>query len=135
MTSPDNAARDRSVLVVEDDEEIAYILNFMLTKEGFEVTVAKDGNEAMELIDSPTDPDMASHPDLVLLDIMLPYVDGLEILAAIRKKISWKGVPVIMLTAKSQETAVLQAMESGASDYITKPFLPTEVIQRLRKFL
>ena len=135
MTSPDNAARDRSVLVVEDDEEIAYILNFMLTKEGFEVTVAKDGNEAMELIDSPTDPDMASHPDLVLLDIMLPYVDGLEILAAIRKKISWKGVPVIMLTAKSQETAVLQAMESGSSDYITKPFLPTEVIQRLRKFL
>ena len=135
MTSPDNAARDRSVLVVEDDEEIAYILNFMLTKEGFEVTVAKDGNEAMELIDSPTDPDMASHPDLVLLDIMLPYVDGLEILAAIRKKISWKGVPVIMLTAKTQETAVLQAMESGASDYITKPFLPTEVIQRLRKFL
>ena len=135
MTSPDNAVRDRSVLVVEDDEEIAYILNFMLTREGFEVTVAKDGNEAMELIDSPTDPDMASHPDLVLLDIMLPYVDGLEILAAIRKKISWKGVPVIMLTAKSQETAVLQAMENGASDYITKPFLPTEVIQRLRKFL
>ena len=135
MSSAENTAPARSVLVVEDDEEIAYILNFMLTREGFEVTIAKDGNEALELIDSPTDPDMASHPDLVLLDITLPYVEGIDILAAIRKKISWRGVPVIMLTGKSQEDVVVQAMQNGASDYITKPFLPTEVIARLKKFL
>ena len=135
MSSPEDTVPSKSVLVVEDDEEIAYILNFMLSREGFEVTVAKDGNEALELIESPTDPDMESHPDLVLLDITLPYVEGLDILAAIRKKVSWRSVPVIMLTGKSQETVVMKAMENGASDYITKPFLPTEVIARLKKFL
>jgi len=135
MTTPESTAPVRSVLVVEDDEEIGYILNFMLSKDGFEVTVAKDGNEAMELIQSPTDPDMQSHPDVVLLDINIPYVSGLEILAAIRKKASWRGVPVIMLTAKSQEDVVMEAMQNGASDFITKPFVPTEVIARLKKLL
>jgi len=135
MTSSESTAPVRSVLVVEDDEEIGYILNFMLSKEGFEVTVAKDGHEAMDLIQSPTDPDMQSHPDIVLLDINIPYVSGLEILEAIRKKTSWKDCPVIMLTAKSQEDVVMEAMRNGASDFITKPFVPTEVISRLKKLL
>ena len=135
MTSPESTVPVRSVLVVEDDEEIGYILNFMLSRDGFEVTVAKDGHEAMELIQTPADPDMQGHPDIVLLDINIPYVSGLEILTAIRKKTSWKDVPVIMLTARAQETVVMEAMQNGASDFITKPFLPTEVIARLKKFL
>lgn len=126
-------SQTQSVVVIEDDEEISYILNFMLTREGFEVTTASDGKQAVALFEAG--PDAKPKPDIVLLDIMLPYVDGIEILRRIRANEGWKDVPIVMLTAKSQESNVLQALEAGANDYITKPFLPAEVLVRLRRFL
>ncbi len=74
-------------------------------------------------------------PDLVLLDIMLPYHDGLEILARLRAQPEWEDVPVIMLTAKSREANIVRALEVGADDYVTKPFQPDELLARLRRFL
>jgi DNA-binding response OmpR family regulator len=130
-----NTENKRTVLVVEDDEEIAYILNFMLTREGFDVIVASHGKAAIEMVEPPAGKEAQPSPDLILLDIMLPYANGIEILGRIRASEAWKGVPVIMLTAKSQETNVVQALEAGANDYITKPFLPAEVLMRVKRFL
>ncbi len=124
-----------SILVVEDDETISYILDFMLKREGYEVTIASDGLEALSIIRTPPESDMMSHPDIVLLDIMLPNIDGLQLITEIRSTPHWRNVPIIMLTAKSQESSVLKALEAGASDYITKPFLPAEVLARVKKFV
>lgn len=124
-----------SILVVEDDETISYILDFMLKREGYEVTTAADGLEALNVIRTPPESDMMSHPDIVLLDIMLPNIDGLQLITEIRNTPHWRNVPIIMLTAKSQETSVLKALEAGANDYITKPFLPAEVLARVKKFV
>lgn len=124
-----------SILVVEDDETISYILDFMLKREGYEVTTAADGLEALSVIRTPPETDMMSHPDIVLLDIMLPNIDGLQLITEIRNTPHWRNVPIIMLTAKSQETSVLKALEAGANDYITKPFLPAEVLARVKKFV
>lgn len=117
------------VLVVEDDPHISYILNFLLEREGFSVVAAADGNLAIETIDTiPT-------PALVLLDVMLPYRDGFEIVRHIRSKPAWATVPVVMLTGKSQERDVVKALEAGADDYVRKPFQPAELVARLRRFL
>lgn len=117
-----------SILVVEDDEEIAYLLKFMLEREGYHVSHAIDGKEAIRLIDE------MSSPNLVLLDVMLPYHDGFQLITYIRKKEDWKEVPIVMLTAKSQETSIARALEAGANDYIVKPFQPLELMVRLRRF-
>jgi len=118
-----------NVLVVEDDPHISYILNFMLKREGFSVVAAADGNLAMSTIDS------ILAPNLVLLDVMLPYRDGFEIVRHIRSKPAWATVPVVMLTGKSQEQDIVKALEAGANDYVRKPFQPAELIARLRRLL
>lgn len=118
-----------SILIVEDDPHIIYILNFLLVREGFAVVAAADGNLAVSTIDS------IDVPALVLLDVMLPYRDGFEIVRHIRAKPAWADVPVIMLTGKSQERDIVKALEAGANDYIRKPFQPAELVARLRRFL
>lgn len=118
----------QSILMVEDDEHIAYILRFLLERNGFAVEQAADGRQALARLAQPP-------PDLVLMDIMLPYHDGLEILERLRAEPGWRTVPVLMLTAKAREADIVQALDLGANDYVTKPFQPEEVLARVRRVL
>lgn len=118
-----------SVLVVEDDVHIAHVLVFMLEYQGWRVTHAADGRAAVQHVTT------GPAPDLVLLDVMLPWVDGFEVLEQIRAQDGWQTTPVIMLTAKNTERDSLRALEAGASDFIIKPFQPQELLARLRRYL
>ncbi|MBP3039241.1 response regulator transcription factor [Bacillaceae bacterium Marseille-Q3522] len=113
---------DKKILVVDDEKPIADILQFNLKKEGFEVYCAYDGNKAVEMVDEV-------NPDLVLLDIMLPQKDGMEVCREIRKK---HEMPIIMLTAKDSEIDKVLGLELGADDYVTKPFSTRELIARVK---
>ena len=117
------------VLVVEDDEIISYLLDFRLKREGFDVILASDGHQAYDYLENGTP------PQLVLLDVMLPYLDGFEIITHLRGKPEWSEVPVIMLTSKSQEQSIVRALDAGANDYVVKPFRPDELMARLRRLL
>lgn len=119
-----------SILVVEDDEHIAHLLEFILQREGYSVQVANDGRIAQQLIEQTKTP-----PSLILLDVMLPYVDGFELVRAARKRPEWRDVPIMMLTAKTQEQDIVRALDAGANDYIVKPFQPNELMARLRRFV
>lgn len=116
-----------TILIVEDDEVTSYMLEFLLQREGYTVTKAMDGKEAYRLIDN-------SKPfDIVLLDIMVPYINGFELITHIRSLSDWEKTPVLMLSGKSQEKDIIKALDSGATDYIVKPFQPGEVLARIRK--
>lgn len=117
------------MLVVEDDDNIAYLLQFLLEREGYHVQMARNGNEAKQLIET------LPPPQLVILDIMVPYFDGFQLLQLIRARKEWDGTPIIMLTAKSQEGDIVRALDAGASDYIVKPFLPEELKARIRRWV
>lgn len=112
----------RKILVVDDEKPISDIISFNLEKEGFEVAKAYDGAEALEVF-------QRVQPDLVILDLMLPKMDGLEVCREIRKTSS---VPVIMLTAKDSEIDKVLGLELGADDYVTKPFSNRELIARVK---
>ena len=110
------------VLIVEDDSGIADFLQLELEHEGFEVLHAEDGRKALELFESDT-------PDIILLDIMLPKLNGLEVLRRIRKT---SRVPVIMLTARGDTLDKVSGLDSGADDYLAKPFEIEELLARMR---
>jgi two-component system response regulator RegX3 len=110
------------VLVIEDEESFRDALQFMLSREGFDVILAPDGAEGMKQFD-------AKHPDLVLLDLMLPEVSGTEVCKYIRTK---SNTPVIMLTAKDTEIDKVVGLELGADDYVTKPFSTRELLARIK---
>jgi len=110
------------VLVVDDDAALSEMLGIMLRNEGFEPTFVADGDHAMHAF-------RETHPDLVLLDLMLPGVDGIDVCRQIRTE---SGVPIVMLTAKSDTVDVVLGLESGADDYIMKPFKPKELVARVR---
>ena len=115
----------RSVLIVDDEPSIVLSLEFIMRNAGFEVRVARDGNEALRAIeDSP--------PDLVLLDVMIPNRDGYDVCQAIRANPVWAGTRIIMLTAKGREIERVKGLALGADDYITKPFSTREVIERVK---
>lgn len=118
----------RSALVVEDDEHISHLLQFMLKRDGFLVHVARDGQEAKNFIET------SAPPDIVLLDVMLPFFDGFALVTLLRAEPDWKNTPVIMLTAKTQERDIVRALEAGANDYMLKPFQPAELLARVRQF-
>lgn len=120
-------AGKRAALVVEDDDQISFLLKFILEREGFAVQLASDGKRAGELIAS------MPVPAVVTLDVMLPYADGFQLLDLIRSKDDWRAVPVLMLTSKSQEKEIVRALEAGAADYIVKPFQPDELRARVRR--
>jgi len=117
------------ILVGEDDEQISFLLNFMLTREGFSVNVAGDGQQVADVIDKEP------CPKLVLLDVMMPYFDGFQLLEKIRQSEHWSSAPVIMLTAKSQEKDIVRALEMGANDYVVKPFQPGELTTRIKMLM
>lgn len=113
---------DKKILVVDDEQPIADILEFNLRKEGYEVVCAYDGEEALQKVEE-------EHPDMVLLDVMLPLRDGMEVCREIRKKYD---MPIIMLTAKDTEIDKVLGLEMGADDYVTKPFSNRELIARVK---
>ena len=117
------------VLVVEDDEHISQVLRFMLERQGYQVVHMADGRAASNHVAS------SSPPALVLLDVMLPYVDGFEIVQLIRSQSAWRDVPVLMLTAKNTERDTVRALDAGANDFVIKPFQPNELLARVRRFL
>ena len=118
-----------TILVIEDDEHIAELVSFMLEREGHAVRILADGESAYQHVLS------APPPGLVLLDAMLPYRDGLSLLGSIRAQAGWATVPIVMLTARSLERDIVQALEAGANDYIVKPFQPQELLARVRRYL
>jgi DNA-binding response OmpR family regulator len=118
-----------TALVVEDDDQITHILRFILDREGFEVHTARDGRTAESLIDT------LAPPAIVTLDVMLPHADGYELLARIRARPGWEAVPVILLTARSQEKDIVRALDGGANDYLVKPFKPDELRARVRRLV
>lgn len=123
------SASPLSIFVVEDDGNILQVLKFMLQRQGYHVVHASDGRAARAHIEA------AEPPALVLLDVMLPYVDGFEIVNIIRSHPLWASVPVVMLTAKTMEQDIVRALDAGANDYVLKPFQPNELLARLRRFL
>ena len=110
------------IMVVDDDQDLAEMLAIVLTGEGMEVDLVGRGDEVMEIF-------RASPPDLVLLDIMLPGIDGIEVCKQIRVE---SMVPIVMLTAKGETTDIVKGLEFGADDYIVKPFQPGELIARIK---
>jgi DNA-binding response OmpR family regulator len=122
-------AGSRTILIVEDDEDMVTLLQFLLEREGYQAILASDGRKAQELVDT------LPPPKLVLLDVMLPYYNGFELVTHIRSKESWREVPIVMLTADSAERDIVRALDAGASDYVVKPFNPKELMARLRRFL
>ena len=117
------------VLLVEDEADIAHILTFALEHEGCTVVHVDDGLKAVERIRTMLP------PRLILLDIMLPRMDGMLVIPYIRSRPGWEDVPIVMLTAKAGMEDVYRAIDSGATSYITKPFQPIELMARLRPFL
>lgn len=117
------------ILIVEDDESIAQLLEFMMQREGFHTHVCHDGREAALRMATK------DVPALVILDVMLPYKDGFELIRHMRSSPAWAKVPVLMLSAKSQEHDIVRALDSGANAYVVKPFQPQEVLARIRKLL
>ncbi|MEM9495376.1 MAG: phosphate regulon transcriptional regulator PhoB [Pseudomonadota bacterium] len=116
------------ILIVEDDESLATLLEYNIGKEKFDVTLAGDGEEALMRIDE-------SAPDVIVLDWMLPKISGIEVCRQLRAKPETRNIPIIMLTARSEEADRIRGLETGADDYLTKPFSTAELIARLRAVL
>src|SRR5579883_2948525 len=118
----------KTVLIVDDEKDIRDLVAYNLSKEGFGVLSAADGNEALKL--------MAEHPvSLVVLDIMMPGLDGFEVCKRIRASEQWKSIPVIFLTARSAEVDQIVGLELGADDYIQKPISPRVLVARVKSIL
>ena len=116
------------ILVIEDDDDIQELITYNLVREGYLVSSTTSGEAGLEAA-------RRSAPDLVLLDLMLPGIDGLEVCRMLRADHRTAAVPIVMLTAKGEETDVVTGLEVGADDYITKPFSPKVVVARIRNIL
>ena len=128
---PDQPAHQRGgrILVVDDEPHIRRVLCTILTSDGFDVIEAKDGTEGMDAVQSDAE------YDFILLDFMMPGATGLEILARVRADSRRAETPVIILTAKGQDTDREAAMAGGADDFLTKPFSPKKLVARIREIL
>lgn len=118
----------KTILIVEDDKNIADLLRLYLEKEGYQTAIGSDGNQGIDLY-------RKLRPDLVLLDIMLPEVDGLEVLRRLREDPATKFLPVMMLTAKGTEFDKVSGLDAGADDYLAKPFGMMELVSRVNALL
>jgi DNA-binding response OmpR family regulator len=117
-----------SILVVDDDPLIRTLVEHKLRQRGFEVISAESGEEGLRQA-------AAKRPDLIVLDAMMPELDGFEVLHRLKQDAGTAGIPVIMLTARKQERDIVAALSSGARDYLVKPFMPEELIMRIRNLL
>ncbi len=118
----------KTVLIVDDDPGILLSLDFLMKKAGFTVLVARDGDEALQLVSDHL-------PDAILLDIMMPGVDGYEVCKTVKSNPKWNHAKIIMLSAKSRDTDIAKARELGADQYITKPFSTKNLLSEVNKLL
>ena len=118
----------KKILIIEDEKDIAELIKHYLEKDKFETLLASDGEKGLELI-------RRQNPDVVILDLMLPKIDGIEVCKRIRSDSKVSGVPIIMLTAKGDESDRIIGLELGADDYVTKPFSPKELVARIKALL
>ena len=118
-----------TALLVDDDEDIVYLLKLLLLRDGFIVHTATNGRDAKEFIES------SKPTDIVITDLMLPYVSGFELITQIREDRQWKDVPVIVLSGKVTERDAVRALDIGANDYVTKPYSPQELSARIKRHL
>ena len=116
----------KKILAVDDERHIVRLVQVNLQRAGYEVVTAYDGKEALEKVAS-------EQPDLIVLDVMMPYMDGFEVLQNLRKNMSTRELPVIMLTAKAQDADVFRGWQSGVDCYLTKPFNPMELISFVKR--
>ncbi|WP_374340813.1 response regulator transcription factor [Azonexus sp.] len=116
------------ILIVDDEPNIVISLEFLMKKEGFEIAVAADGDEALAKVDSFA-------PDLVLLDVMMPKKSGYEVCEALRADPARAGLKIVMLTAKGRDTEVAKGLAIGADAYVTKPFSTKDLVARVRELL
>ncbi|MDD4907615.1 MAG: response regulator transcription factor [Candidatus Omnitrophica bacterium] len=116
------------ILIVDDEKDIVKMLDYNLKKEGFRTVIAHDGEDALRSANK-------EHPDLVLLDLMLPGRDGLDVCKSLKNDPKTARIPIIMLTAKTQEADKIVGLELGADDYVTKPFSPRELVARIKAVL
>ena len=121
------STRER-ILVVDDEEDLLELVNYNLTKEGYRVTCVGSGEQAL-------DEARQALPDLIVLDLLLPSVDGLEVCRLLKSDARTQHIPIIMLTAKSEEADVVAGLELGADDYLTKPFSPRVLLARIKALL
>ncbi|MCB9367214.1 MAG: response regulator transcription factor [Calditrichaeota bacterium] len=117
-----------SVLLVEDEHDIRELLEYNLTRDGFNVRAVGTGEQALSQVN-------AAAPDLILLDLMLPGMDGLQVCRKLKSDSSTANIPIVMLTAKDEESDIVTGLELGADDYVTKPFSPKVVVARARAIL
>lgn len=116
------------ILVADDDPLLRTLIEHKLVAAGHDVLVAVDGNEALDIV-------LREHPDLVVLDAMMPLRDGLDVLRTLKGDPALKSTPVLMLTARRREDDIVGALRLGAADYMTKPFMPEELIARIDRLL
>ncbi len=117
----------KKILIIEDDKDISHLLKHYLEKENFQTEIAATGTWGLK--------QARLHPNLIILDLMLPELDGLEVCKELRRDEKTSAIPIIILTAKGEETDKIVGLELGADDYITKPFSPKEVVARVRALL
>lgn len=122
------SAGKKHILIIDDDHDILELLKYNLSNEGFKVTCVENGEKALKFLKTRT-------PDLIILDIMLPGIDGLELIRIIGRNPKTRNIPVIFLSAKNEETDIVIGIELGAADYITKPFSVKVLIARIRALL
>ncbi len=125
MTDSDNTP---TILVADDEEDLRELVTYRLSRSGYNVIGAEDGQEAFELAAERT-------PDLMVLDVMMPKLDGYELTRRLRAEAALRSIPVILLTARSQESDIDRGFEVGADDYLKKPFNPDELVARVRAVL
>ena len=117
-----------TILLAEDEPQTAQLIEFKLKQAGFEVAHATDGESALTLV-------AATQPVLIILDGLMPVMDGFEVLRRLKESPRFQRIPVIMLTARSRDKDVVSGLELGAADYMVKPFSPSELLARVRKIL
>jgi DNA-binding response OmpR family regulator len=117
----------KKIVLAEDNSVLSLLLKFRLEKEGYKLLVAVDGKQAIELIEE-------HNPELILTDIMMPFVSGLEVISHVRNKLNFE-TPIVVFSAAGQEEIVLKAFDLGATDFMSKPFSPHELVIRVKRLL
>ncbi len=118
----------KKILIADDEPNIVAAVEFLLQRNGYEVHVARDGEEALKLVE-------AIHPDLVLLDVMMPQKSGYEVCKRIRERADWRHIKIIMLSAKGRDAEVNKGLSTGADVYVTKPFSTRELMDKIKGLL
>jgi DNA-binding response OmpR family regulator len=118
----------KKILIADDEPSIVAAVEFLLQRSGYEVHVARDGEEALKLVE-------VTHPDLVLLDVMMPQKSGYEVCKRIRERADWRHIKIIMLSAKGRDAEVNKGLSTGADVYVTKPFSTRELMDKIKGLL